>query len=531
MASVRFINCAERTTFNNKLTAGEIASSDIVFIADEKMIWTHEIFYPCPYTKDEIDELIKAGEFTSATIGELVVSNQLTLEGEEKLDVPRHAVVNVPTGIVNFISGDENNVMLLADISGNAHTATTAEQLSDSAMEEFVLVDGTNPMTGALVANGGIKLANNTSLQGAVTSGNYVNLIHVDYNDNIVIGDSDLNVIVSGNLGKTHNDEIDLYATQSWVADKGYLTQTLLSETLEQYVTNNSLTNTLSGYLPLTGGTVNGGWVNFKGHEDLENFEFFHAGINLIGNLAELNFTSESGITYGSFSSNDETMHISTDFKIVLYAQQGVYITDFSDRNKIATQGWVTDQGYLTSTNAASIYLTTTDAANTYLPLTGGTISGDLTVNNILTVGTLQLSSLSSISANTTGKIYITAASNTTLIVDGDNEQLTFMNKDVATVDKLTAVSTITSGNAVLGKHIYTAPFINMPAIAGEYELLIPSESGLLFSTTVKDVNGETVFNIGNQLLKAQGYLKVWVSGAETYIIDDSKFKYEDIVV
>ena len=553
MASVRFINCAEKTTFNNKLTAGEIASSDIVFIADEKMIWTHEIFYPCPYTKDEIDELIEAGEFTSATIGELVVSNQLTLEGEEKLGVPQPAVINVPTGSINFINGEGTNAILHADILGNANTATIAGSLSDEAKNDFVLVDGSNAMTGALIANGGVKLPNNVSIQAARTNGNYKRLIEIDSNDNILLGsnlsisDTDSNVTIESGvvLNIVVPNELLINgmsaATQNWVTAQNFVTRADLPTDHVQYLTDEEGTilgldivtdeglgqywfgidNNNSGFgIDMESGFhVNSSTTNISVLDGTNSLTLESVGNHIIfsasnvgGGNSDVTITPELvGIYCG-----ESSIEVSTIFDQVNISSESFTWDGFT----LATQDWVTEQGYLTAT----------DAANICLPLTGGTISGDLTVNNVLTVNTLQLSSLSSISANTTGKIYITAASNTTLIVDGDNEQLTFRGKDVATVDKLTAVSTITSENAELGKHIYTFSTINIPAIAGEYELLIPSESGLGFSTIVKDVNGEIVFN-GEYLLNAQGYLKVWVSGTETYIIDDSKFKYTGIEV
>lgn len=57
-----------------------------------------------------------------------------------------------------------------------------------------------------------------------------------------------------------------------------------------------------------------------------------------------------------------------------------------TNTTQIATTAFVIGQGYLKSTTAASTYLTTATAASTYLPLTGGTISSDLTITGSLTV-------------------------------------------------------------------------------------------------------------------------------------------------
>jgi hypothetical protein len=55
---------------------------------------------------------------------------------------------------------------------------------------------------------------------------------------------------------------------------------------------------------------------------------------------------------------------------------------------KIIASTYLTKDGasstYLTKSNATSTYLTKTDAGNTYLKLSGGTISGNLTVDGTL---------------------------------------------------------------------------------------------------------------------------------------------------
>lgn len=57
------------------------------------------------------------------------------------------------------------------------------------------------------------------------------------------------------------------------------------------------------------------------------------------------------------------------------------YITS-SALTGYATEQWVKEQGYLTQHQSLSHLLSKTDAANTYLPLSGGTISGNLTLSS-----------------------------------------------------------------------------------------------------------------------------------------------------
>ena len=56
----KFFNCETLGAFNLNLESGDITDQCIVFIEDTKQIWTHGQFYSCPYTKEEIDDLINS---------------------------------------------------------------------------------------------------------------------------------------------------------------------------------------------------------------------------------------------------------------------------------------------------------------------------------------------------------------------------------------------------------------------------------------------------------------------------------------
>ena len=56
----KFFNCETLDAFNLNLESGDITDQCIVFIEDTKQIWTHGQFYSCPYTKEEIDDLINS---------------------------------------------------------------------------------------------------------------------------------------------------------------------------------------------------------------------------------------------------------------------------------------------------------------------------------------------------------------------------------------------------------------------------------------------------------------------------------------
>lgn len=58
---IHFTNLA---TFEQRLDAGDIKDTSIVFIQDAKRIWTHGQYYSSPYTKEEIDQLFVGSNVT-----------------------------------------------------------------------------------------------------------------------------------------------------------------------------------------------------------------------------------------------------------------------------------------------------------------------------------------------------------------------------------------------------------------------------------------------------------------------------------
>ena len=54
-----FVQAATREAFETKLEAGLISLYQIAFIEDTKEIWARGVYYPCPYSKNELDKFIK----------------------------------------------------------------------------------------------------------------------------------------------------------------------------------------------------------------------------------------------------------------------------------------------------------------------------------------------------------------------------------------------------------------------------------------------------------------------------------------
>ena len=73
----KFFNCKTLDAFNLNLESGKITDQCIVFIEETKQIWTHGQFYSCPYTKEEIDNLIKSSgsNITKSDIEKVLIGN------------------------------------------------------------------------------------------------------------------------------------------------------------------------------------------------------------------------------------------------------------------------------------------------------------------------------------------------------------------------------------------------------------------------------------------------------------------------
>lgn len=58
MVDAIFVKATTKEWFNNELNSGNIGNGQIAFILDTHEIWTHGQFFSCPYTKDQIDQII-----------------------------------------------------------------------------------------------------------------------------------------------------------------------------------------------------------------------------------------------------------------------------------------------------------------------------------------------------------------------------------------------------------------------------------------------------------------------------------------
>lgn len=113
---IHFTNLA---TFEQRLSAGDIKDTSIVFIQDAKRIWTHNQYYSSPYTKEEIDQLF--------------VGSNVTLD-----DYDRNGVAGiVATDTVNSAFGKvEDYLGSLSDL--NAVLVDTDDIIDDPAINDYI---------------------------------------------------------------------------------------------------------------------------------------------------------------------------------------------------------------------------------------------------------------------------------------------------------------------------------------------------------------------------------------------------------
>lgn len=82
MTYSKFFICETLDSFNSNLESGLIGKGSLVFIQDTKQIWTHEVFYSCPYSSEEIEELFAASEGKlTELINELKATATTTSDG------------------------------------------------------------------------------------------------------------------------------------------------------------------------------------------------------------------------------------------------------------------------------------------------------------------------------------------------------------------------------------------------------------------------------------------------------------------
>ena len=79
MIETNLIYAKTKSGFQTKLDASEVKNTSIAFIEDSNEIWTNGHYWPCPYSKEELDNLL-AQKITSEQLEQELENKQNTLE-------------------------------------------------------------------------------------------------------------------------------------------------------------------------------------------------------------------------------------------------------------------------------------------------------------------------------------------------------------------------------------------------------------------------------------------------------------------
>lgn len=102
-----------------------ILDTSIVFIQDAKQIWTHGTFYPCPYTKDEIDKLFVGSNITLSDYVEM----------ESPINIADNDTVNEAFGKIEvYLSKLDDLNAILVDTNDVASDPTINDYISPSEL-------------------------------------------------------------------------------------------------------------------------------------------------------------------------------------------------------------------------------------------------------------------------------------------------------------------------------------------------------------------------------------------------------------
>ena len=100
MIDTNLIYAKTKSGFQAKLDASEVKNTSIAFIEDSKEIWTNGQYWPCPYSKEEIDNLISSCTTTeelTSTLADYLTKSDAAATYQVKGDYALSA--DIPTNV------------------------------------------------------------------------------------------------------------------------------------------------------------------------------------------------------------------------------------------------------------------------------------------------------------------------------------------------------------------------------------------------------------------------------------------------
>lgn len=328
----RFVHFKTKASFTSRLGAGDIQESSVVFIQDANEIWTHGTYYKCDISEAEVIALINSkGYITEADIPSLTGGAAAT-SGQ------------YVSGVT--VSGHNVTVTKAAlptSVSGNAGTATKL------ATPRVIAIAGA--VSGSATFDGSSNVSINSTLNGF-----------------------DASKITSGTISEARLPNIPI--------------EKLPAGALERMFVVESQTAAIDA---VKAGTIQEGDVVQIGNGGLMYFCIDDAATTFGNAFKEFTAGSATSVPWSgvtgkpsSFTPSAHNQASNTITALTGYAKSTNAAITTSDTLNTALGKLETkvDITYGWGNHASAGYAKATQLAN-YLPLTGGTLTGGLTANNI----------------------------------------------------------------------------------------------------------------------------------------------------
>lgn len=340
----RFVHFKTKASFTSRLGAGDIQGSSVVFIQDANEIWTHGTYYKCDISEAEVIALINSkGYITEADIPSLTGGAAAT-SGQ------------YVSGVT--VSGHNVTVTKAAlptSVSGNAGTATKL------ATSRVIAIAGA--VSGSATFDGSTNISISTTLANI-----------------------DASKITSGTLNADRLPEIPISKIPAAAMERLYV--------VESQSAAMSLTIQEGDVVQIGSGGPMYFCVSESASTFATKFKVFTAGAatsvpwsgvtNAPTKLSQ--FTNDSGFTTNKGTVTSVAMSVPTGLSISgsPITASGTLALSYTSGYSIPTTAKQTnwDTAYGWGNHASAGYAKATQLAN-YLPLTGGTLTGGLTANNI----------------------------------------------------------------------------------------------------------------------------------------------------
>ena len=185
MAEIKqqFIQVKTKANFVTKLTNGEIKDSSIAFIEDSSEIWAKGKYYPCPYTKESLDNkfITEVSQPLATKVdkveGKQLSTNDYTNDDKSKVaksinESAANTLINTAIGKLTKASVGLDNVDNTADANKEVLSATKLKTARTLWGQSF---DGTANVSGNITGIGSGAAAR-MNIEAVSTSVDYIHM-------------------------------------------------------------------------------------------------------------------------------------------------------------------------------------------------------------------------------------------------------------------------------------------------------------------------------------------------------------------